>query len=76
MGIPVVNIGTRQHGRDRGENVLDVDYDKQEIKNAIQQHLKHGKYAPQELYGVGEAGQKIADVLATIKLRFHKTINY
>jgi len=33
--LPVVNIGTRQKGRERAENVIDVGYDKEEIKAAI-----------------------------------------
>ena len=35
LGVPVVNIGTRQNKRERGNNVIDVNYDKNEIKTAI-----------------------------------------
>jgi hypothetical protein len=28
------------------------------------------------VYGEGDSGKKIADILAKIKLRFHKTITY
>ena len=41
LGVPVVNIGTRQHGRDRGDNVIDVDYTKEAIRAAIQQQIRH-----------------------------------
>ena len=33
--IPVVNIGTRQEGREKAENVINVGYNKNEIKKAI-----------------------------------------
>lgn len=73
FGLPVVNIGTRQMGRQRAENVIDVNYDKEEIKKAIQKALydkafgekvKHCK----NFYGVGKAGMRIAKVLSEIKI--------
>jgi UDP-hydrolysing UDP-N-acetyl-D-glucosamine 2-epimerase len=76
LGIPVVNIGSRQDGRKRGKNVIDCDYNKEEIKNAIKKHLKHGHYKSEFIYGDGNAGQKIADVLSSCELKFHKTIEY
>lgn len=76
LGIPVVNIGTRQHGRHRAKSVIDCGYDKQEIKNAIEKHLSNGHYDSEFIYGDGYAGQKIADTLATCELKFHKTITY
>ena len=33
--LPVINIGTRQSGREKAENVIDVDYDSNEILNAL-----------------------------------------
>uniref|UniRef100_UPI00404811E1 UDP-N-acetylglucosamine 2-epimerase n=1 Tax=Roseivirga sp. TaxID=1964215 RepID=UPI00404811E1 len=76
LGVPVVNIGTRQHKRMRGANVLDVIYDKDEIKKAIQNQITHGKYEPEYIYGKGDAGIRIANILSEVKLRSHKTINY
>lgn len=76
LGIPVVNIGTRQHGRHRAKSVIDCGYQKQDIKNAIEKHLSHGHYESEFIYGDGYAGQKIADTLANCKLKFHKTITY
>ena len=76
LGIPVVNIGTRQHGRVRGKNVIDCDYDKNQITHAIKTHLAHGAYSSQSIYGDGYAGKKIADALANCNLTFHKTITY
>ena len=77
LGVPVVNIGTRQHGRTRGKNVLDVDYDKTQIKDAITKHINNNvELSVDEIYGSGDSGERIADILAKIKLRFHKTITY
>lgn len=76
LGIPVVNIGTRQHGRHRAKSVIDCGYEKQEIKNAIEKHLSNGHYESEFIYGDGFAGKRIADTLATCELKFHKTITY
>jgi len=76
LGVPVVNIGTRQDGRERGNNVIDCNYDTGAITDALKRHLDHGVYESEHIYGDGNAGEKIADVLATIPLRFHKRIGY
>jgi len=76
LGIPVVNIGTRQDGRDRGLNVIDVDYDRSLIKDAILKHINHGRYPTDHIYGGGNAGQNIADVLAKVELNYDKKIAY
>jgi UDP-hydrolysing UDP-N-acetyl-D-glucosamine 2-epimerase len=76
LGIPVVNIGSRQNKRERGTNVIDVDYSKEQILKAIMQWLGNGKVNSSKVYGGGDAGMKIADLLATVPLRFHKTISF
>jgi UDP-N-acetylglucosamine 2-epimerase/N-acetylmannosamine kinase len=76
LGVPVVNIGSRQNRRERGNNVMDCDYDRNQILNFIHKQVVHGHYPSDHLYGDSKAGEKIADVLATIPLRFHKTITY
>ncbi len=76
LGVPVVNIGTRQHGRDRGRNVKDVGYDSQLIKDAITSHLNNGQYEQEYIYGDGKSGERIAALLSNVELRFHKTITY
>ena len=76
LGVPVVNIGTRQNGRDRGNNVLDVAYEKLAIKQAIKNQIGVTQVASSSIYGDGDAGNKIAAILATCELSFHKTITY
>ena len=76
LGVPAVNIGTRQEGRDRGHNVLDVGYDAAEIQAAVKKQLEHGKYDRDPLYGDGTAGKKIADTLATCEITIQKKLTY
>lgn len=76
LGVPVINLGSRQNRRDRGNNVIDTNYDADSITAAIQQVLNSERPAPSNVYGGGDAGKKIASILATIDLRFHKTIMY
>ena len=76
LGVPVVNIGTRQAGRERGSNVLDVNYDRDEIAGAIRHHLGNGTYPKDPIYGDGHAGTRIADLLARVPLTIDKRITY
>jgi UDP-N-acetylglucosamine 2-epimerase len=76
LGVPVVNIGSRQAGRDRGANVMDVDYNKAQIKEAILTQIKNGHQQKDSIYGDGTAGKKIADLLATVPLQFDKKLMY
>ena len=76
LGVPVVNIGSRQAGRDRGGNVIDAGYDRRDIAGAIQRHLNNGRYARDPLYGDGNAGPRIADCLTGASLRIDKKLAY
>jgi GDP/UDP-N,N'-diacetylbacillosamine 2-epimerase (hydrolysing) len=76
LGVPVVNIGTRQSGRERGSNVLDVAYDRREIAGAIRHHLGNGSYPQDPIYGDGHAGIKIAELLAKVPLTIEKRLTY
>lgn len=76
LGVPVVNIGTRQHQRDRGLNVIDVDYNTDQIISAINQHLCHTEIQSSTIYGDGNSGQRIAELLFSLPLKFHKTLTY
>jgi UDP-hydrolysing UDP-N-acetyl-D-glucosamine 2-epimerase len=76
IGTPAVNIGPRQQGRQRGSNVIDVEYDRAQIVDAVHRQLDHGAYETEPIYGDGHAGERIADVLATKTLSIHKRIAY
>ena len=76
IGTPAVNVGPRQGGRARGKNVLDVDYDRAAIADAVRSQLDHGPYESEAIYGDGRAGERIADVLARNKISIGKRISY
>lgn len=76
IGAPSVNIGSRQNGRDRGANVIDVNYSSEDIKNALLKQIEHGKYPSNPLYGNGQAGQRIADVIAKAGISTEKILRY
>lgn len=70
---PTVNIGTRQEGRLRGENVLDAAYSTEAIATAVQRCLFDEDFRTlcrraENPYWIGDAGPKIANVLATVEL--------
>ena len=66
LGLPVVNIGSRQAGRDRGANVVDVDYDEVQIAAAVKNAMSIPRWARDPIYGDGWAGPRIADLLAEV----------
>ena len=76
LGVQVVNIGTRQTGRELGANVIDVDYSKDEIISAIRRQTSNGRYAEDKLYGDGNAGERISKVLAEAPLEIGKRLTY
>jgi UDP-hydrolysing UDP-N-acetyl-D-glucosamine 2-epimerase len=76
LGVPAVNIGSRQQGRERGANVIDVDHDRAAIAGAIAEHVRRGKAPSDHLYGDGRAGARIADCLATTALTVEKRLTY
>jgi len=71
--LPVVNIGTRQKGRERSTNVIDVGYDRREIVKAVKKALHDGKFRAKvnkckNPYGDGNASQRIVKVLSKIEI--------
>jgi len=76
IGTPAVNIGSRQVDRQRGNNIIDVDYKCDEIEKAILKQVKHGKYLSEHIYGDGNAGERIADILSICKLDIKKRMTY
>ena len=73
FGCPTVNIGSRQSGRLRGKNVIDTDYNSNEIISAIQKCLFDDVFRKSCIladnpYWLGDAGPKVAKILAEIPL--------
>jgi UDP-hydrolysing UDP-N-acetyl-D-glucosamine 2-epimerase len=76
LGVPAVNIGTRQQGRERVQNVIDVDYSADEIERAIRVQIQRGRYARSPIFGDGRAGTRIAAILAASEFRIQKRLHY
>lgn len=77
FGTPVVNVGTRQDGREKPRCVADVPYDTAEIASAIKGQLAAGRYEPEYPYGKGGAGARIAETLAALDTaNIQKRITY
>jgi len=74
LGVPTVNIGSRQTMRERGPNVKDVGYNRDEIYNAVITHCG-AKKEKSGLYGNGNAGELIAGHLSTAPLTHVKWLN-
>ena len=72
--LPVVNIGTRQKGRESAANILDVPYDTKRICDAITKTLFDNTFRDSlksliNPYGTGNTAEKIVQVLKTISLK-------
>ena len=70
---PIVNVGSRQLGRQRGNNVIDVDYNKAAIHQAIKKSLFDKSYLNKlrsvtNPYGDGKTSQKIVKVLEDMEI--------
>jgi len=69
LGVPAINIGSRQQFRERGDNVIDLDWSYDSIKQALEL-IVNPKYRSQSaLYGDGTAGYQISRILSS--LDFH-----
>lgn len=73
FGTPVVNIGTRQTGRERGDNIIDVGYNRAEIAMAIERSLNNESYRnlvrkSKNPWGDGNASKLIVEELEKLKI--------
>jgi len=65
LGVPVVNIGTRQQGRERVRTMYDFGHEQERITKGIQFWCGGHSIAERtRLYGDGHAGERIASILA------------
>lgn len=73
LGLPVVNVGTRQEGRERSCNVIDVGYKKAQISAAVKQILANTEIKAKIIdcknpYGDGGASERIVKVLSDTRI--------
>jgi UDP-hydrolysing UDP-N-acetyl-D-glucosamine 2-epimerase len=70
FGLPVVNIGTRQTGRIRGPNIIDVGYNQDQILNGISKALsiKGAQTRSFSIYGDGNTASAIIGILKSTEI--------
>lgn len=68
FGTPVVNIGSRQAFRERNANVIDIAPTAQLLAETIGNVMKNGRYSAKNIYGDGQAGTRICNLLKEIEL--------
>jgi len=68
FGTPVINVGERQHGRERNMNVRDVPLDRAAIELSLKECFSMKRGPAQNIYGDGCSSRRIVDLLATVPL--------
>jgi UDP-N-acetylglucosamine 2-epimerase (non-hydrolysing)/GDP/UDP-N,N'-diacetylbacillosamine 2-epimerase (hydrolysing) len=73
FNIPVINIGNRQQGRARSQNIIDVEPNKKSITNAINVALHDKEFLRKvktckNIFGDGKASQRIVKILKNIQI--------
>ena len=72
FGLPVVNVGVRQQGRERAQNILDASAETEDIAQKIEQafdaDFRRSLTGMQNPYGDGRAAERITEVLASVPL--------
>jgi UDP-hydrolysing UDP-N-acetyl-D-glucosamine 2-epimerase len=70
--LPTVNIGRRQQGRERARSVIDAPAEEEQIlaaiTRAVDPSFRLGLVGLESPYGDGRAGERIAEILATVEL--------
>lgn len=73
FGTPAVIVGSRQQKRERGENIREVGCEAEKIKEAVNGQIAHGSFASSLMFGSGDAGKQIAQILAQTDPPIQKT---
>lgn len=73
FNLPVINVGSRQKGRQRSTNVIDVKYDGKTILKALKKALYDKRFlakvkSSKNPYGNGRASERIVDMLRSIRI--------
>ena len=63
FGLPVVDVGDRQKGRERGKNVVSVQNDTDAVCGAVFDALHGARFPNESPYGSGRSGPVIAQYL-------------
>ncbi len=69
LGVPSINIGNRQSGREKAKNVKNVAHNSNQIIKALKYQIKSKKYKKSKIYGNGNSGEKILKIILTLKIK-------
>ncbi len=76
LGVPCVNIGNRQKRRTRANNLIDTPYNRKKIINALNLIKNKARPGTSNLYGDGNSGKRIAEILTRLPFNIEKQIQY
>jgi UDP-hydrolysing UDP-N-acetyl-D-glucosamine 2-epimerase len=76
LGVPAINIGSRQNWREHDGNVIHVPHDAAAIEAAARRQIAHGRYPRSTMFGDGTAGRKIADAVSNAPLNVKKVLQF
>lgn len=84
LHVPSINVGTRQEGRSKTKSIINVGYDKKEIKQAINKVITNKKFSTlikkqKNQHGNGTAAKKIRHILEKLdleKIPIQKKLSY
>jgi GDP/UDP-N,N'-diacetylbacillosamine 2-epimerase (hydrolysing) len=68
FGTPVLNVGTRQHLRERSSNVTDAPIERTAIEAALNAIRARGRLTPCNVYGDGSTAGRIVELLRRVPL--------
>lgn len=74
LGIPSVNIGNRQSGREHGKNIIHAKYISSSIIKGVKAQIKHGKYKKEKIFGNGNSAKIISKLLMKVKPNIQKKL--
>lgn len=75
LGVPSVIVGDRQFGREHGKNVVFAQYEHTQIAGQIRSQITHGRYESERIFGIGDAGLRIAQELATLDFEYSAKVS-
>lgn len=76
LGVPAVNIGSRQSWREHAANVVHAPHEAAAIEAAARRQIAHGRYPRSTLFGDGLAGARIAKAIVQAPLDVTKVLQY
>jgi GDP/UDP-N,N'-diacetylbacillosamine 2-epimerase (hydrolysing) len=73
LGLPVINVGNRQHGRIHSDNVQYIGHDKDQIVSALKKAVFDPEYRKKvsscaNPFGDGRSAERIAGILASVDI--------